>query len=56
MNEDFKVVWIDRFGQRHDDDEYLPGQTAATFRAMEIVASHRAEIHRIWLQSREISL
>lgn len=54
--DDLKVMWVDRYGKHHDDEEYFPGETAATFRAMEIMAENRANIHRIWLQGRRIDL
>ena len=51
---DLKVVWIDKAGVLHDDEDYYYSGSAANMRAMEIMAEHRADIHRIWLQSRRV--
>lgn len=55
-DEDFKVMWVHKDGARHDDEDYYPGRSAASHRAMEIMAEHRADIHRIWLQGRKVQL
>lgn len=51
----FKVVWVAKDGTRHEDDEYF-SETVANLRAIEIMAEHRADIHRIWLQGRKVQL
>lgn len=55
-DDDLKVVWLDKQGVCHDDEDYYPGEHIATARAVEIMAENRADIHRIWLQGRKIQL